>query len=66
VHLCVFSLLSPSSVDKTEEDYKGDLFKFKAWPVDRKVTDMHISSIYICEHILTLKPLYLSWPGPFL
>jgi hypothetical protein len=62
----VFSLFSPSSVDKTEEDYKGDFFKFKARPVDRKVTDMHISPVYICERILTLKLLNLSWPGTFL
>lgn len=47
----MFSLLSCCSVDNKPEDCRGDPFKFKAQPLDRKVADINniflfVSSFY--------------------
>lgn len=66
----MFSLLSCCSVDNKPEDCRGDPFKFKAQPLDRKVADINniflfVSSFYegsckrcsciFCEQMLASK-----------
>jgi hypothetical protein len=67
MNLCIFSLLSCSSVDNKTEDTRHGLFKFKARPLDRKVADINnivflfVSSFYegSCPAVFTEQMVHL-------